>query len=303
MLRRKAPPLLGIKAWINTKPLKIEDLEGKVVVIDFWTYSCVNCLRSLVKLKKLWEAYKDKGLIILGVHTPEFKFESDEGNVEEACKRLGVEWPVALDADYQTWNAYQNHYWPHHFLVDTGGYIIWDHKGEGGEAELEEEIRKLLKVDSDPVVKVEAVVPEGPITPETYCGKKKNPGLGSVQACTKEGCDHADPEVHSPGVLYPLGSWVQEEEYLESKGGTLIIPYTAGEANLVFEGSGEIEVLLDGKAVPLDKRGKHVVEKGGKTVVVVDHPDMYNLVKGSVGTHELSLKIPKGMRAYAYTFA
>ncbi len=167
----KAPELVGITGWINSSPLTMEELKGKVVLVDFWTYSCINCLRTLPYLEKWYADYKDQGLVIIGVHTPEFEFEKDPQNVAAAAKRLGVEYPIALDNKYQTWQAFHNNYWPAHYLIDQEGNIPDGAFGEGGYAATENEIRKLFGLS--PIKIAEAPLLSMPLSPETYLGSAR----------------------------------------------------------------------------------------------------------------------------------
>ena len=139
-----APPIVGIDAWINSPPLQLADLKGKVVLIDFWTYSCINCIRTLPYIKDWYAKYHDKGLVIIGVHTPEFEFEKNLDNVKNAVKAFNILYPVALDSHYATWKSFQNQYWPAHFLIDKAGNIVYEHFGEGDYAITEHNIRYLL---------------------------------------------------------------------------------------------------------------------------------------------------------------
>jgi thiol-disulfide isomerase/thioredoxin len=145
--RSEAPNFVGIKAWLNSAPLNIADLRGKVVLVDFWTYGCYNCVNTLPHVTRLYDAYRDKGLVVVGVHTPEFPFEKSTGNVQAAIKRHGIRYPVAQDNEYATWNAYHNQYWPAQYVVDQSGKIVFAHAGEGQYEEIERMIRKLLDVN------------------------------------------------------------------------------------------------------------------------------------------------------------
>jgi thiol-disulfide isomerase/thioredoxin len=142
-----APNFVGIKSWLNSAPLNIADLRGKVVLIDFWTYGCYNCVNTLPHVTRLYDMYKDKGLIVVGVHTPEFPFEKSTGNVQAALKRHGIRYPVAQDNEYATWNAYGNQYWPAQYIVDQNGKIVFAHAGEGQYEEIERTVQKLLNTD------------------------------------------------------------------------------------------------------------------------------------------------------------
>ena len=140
----KAPDFAGISGYINTHPITLKDLKGKVVLVDFWTYSCINCIRTLPYLADWNAKYADKGLVIVGVHTPEFEFEKNIDNVKAAVQKFGIKYPVLQDNDKGTWNAYGNSYWPRKYLIDSDGYIRYDHIGEGGYAETEKIIQTLL---------------------------------------------------------------------------------------------------------------------------------------------------------------
>lgn len=144
----QAPEFKGINNWLNSAPLRLSDLRGKVVMVNFWTYGCYNCVNTLPHMTKLHAKYKDKGLVIVGVHTPEFPFEKSLSNVQAALKRHGIQYPVAQDNDSATWNAYRNTYWPAQYIVDQTGKIVYVHAGEGAYDEIDKTIEKLLKVSS-----------------------------------------------------------------------------------------------------------------------------------------------------------
>ena len=168
-----APALAGLGPWINSEPLTLAQLKGKVVLIDFWTYSCINCIRTLPYLLAWDKAYRDQGLVIIGVHTPEFEFEKNADNVRQAVARFGIHYPVALDSQYATWNNYNNSYWPAHYLIDKQGKVVYQHFGEGDDATTEHNIRVLLGLN--PMKKMVAAglneaTPNYEQTPETYLG-------------------------------------------------------------------------------------------------------------------------------------
>src|SRR5271167_2077766 len=142
-----APNFVGIKTWLNSAPLSIDDLRGKVVLVDFWTYGCYNCVNTLPYVTRLYRAYRDKGLVVIGVHTPEFPFERSTANVQTALKRYGITYPVAQDNDYATWKAYHNEYWPAQYIVDQDGKVVFEHAGEGQYEEIERTIQRLLNVN------------------------------------------------------------------------------------------------------------------------------------------------------------
>ncbi|WP_426410959.1 redoxin domain-containing protein [Bradyrhizobium ganzhouense] len=143
-----APDFTGISNWFNSKPLTIADLRGKVVLVDFWTYGCVNCVNTLPHVTDLYAKYKDKGLVVVGVHTPEFPFERSASNVQAALKRHGITYPVAQDNDSKTWNAYRNQYWPAQYIIDQSGKIVFQHEGEGRYDEIDRAVAKLLNASS-----------------------------------------------------------------------------------------------------------------------------------------------------------
>jgi thiol-disulfide isomerase/thioredoxin len=140
----QAPEIRDIAHWINSEPLTIESLRGKVILVDFWTYSCINCIRTQPYLNAWHEKYEKDGLVIIGIHAPEFAFEKVESNVREASKKAGIKYPVALDNDFATWNAYGNRYWPAKYLIDQNGIIVYKHFGEGNYTETELKIQELL---------------------------------------------------------------------------------------------------------------------------------------------------------------
>jgi thiol-disulfide isomerase/thioredoxin len=143
-----APDFVGINKWFNSAPLHMAELRGKVVLVDFWTYGCVNCVNTLPHVTALYEKYKDRGLVVVGVHTPEFPFERSASNVQTALKRHGITYPVAQDNDSKTWNAYRNQYWPAQYIVDQSGKIVFQHAGEGQYEEIERTVAKLLNAAS-----------------------------------------------------------------------------------------------------------------------------------------------------------
>lgn len=179
-----APPLAGLNSWINSTPLAIAQLKGKVVLIDFWTYSCINCIRTLPYLLAWDKTYRDQGLVIIGIHTPEFEFEKNSDNVNQAVLRFGIHYPVALDNHYATWNNYHNHYWPAHYLINKQGQVIYEHFGEGDYAGTEHNIRVLLGLDpmlNKTASSVKALNPNRNLTPETYLGYERAENFASAQ--------------------------------------------------------------------------------------------------------------------------
>ncbi len=286
----KAPELTGIVNWINSPPLSLMDLRGKVVLIDFWTYSCINCLRTLPYIKKWYEDYKDLGLVVIGVHTPEFEFEKNPKNVAEAVVRLGVHYPVAQDNDYKTWQAYHNNYWPAHYLIDKQGNLAMVHFGEGGYVETENAIRELLGL---PALKMaEPKQRFLPISPETYLGALRGdsytPGI-NLKVNQVARYDYHKPLAHDQVGL--RGLWKAEDQRITSEGDDSFLDYNflAQEVYLVMSGSSKvpIRVYLDDKPT---------------AEFTMDGDRKYDILKTTYGRHQLSLKIPKGVSAYAFTF-
>lgn len=293
MFEVKAPEFEGIVEWINSEPLSMGGLKGKIVLIDFWTYTCVNCLRTVPYLKKWHEKYSKKGLVIIGVHTPEFDFEKDSSNVRKAVVELGIEYQIAIDSDRKTWTAFNNQCWPAKFLIDRDGIIKFVHFGEGDYNQTEKRIQALLGIKN----KLEH---EEPLTyvfdqsPECYAGYEKNSGLGSGMACDKDGCNvYIDPEQHEIGVIYPHGQWNQEKEYLEllKAPGKIAYRLNAREANIVIEpvgSSSEADIYIDGK-----KTGK----------LKISSSKMYNILKDKrYNERELEIVFNGKVRVFAFTF-
>lgn len=278
----------------------MKDLRGKVVLLDFWTFSCVNCLRTLPHLKELHEKYKNHGFVLVGVHTPEFEFERDGDNVKRAVKKHDIPYPVALDSENSTWKAYGNRYWPRQALIDHRGRIAWEHTGEGGYHEMEEVIFKLLELKGEKVAKkdlaedtdIRGYLSSVGLSPEIYAGSSRNGGLGSSGVCGADGiCRYLDQtKEHSKDVLYPQGQWDQKNEFLihTGKEGTLTLRYQAREVHCVMEGKIEVEIFLDGK---LYKK------------IMVDGADMYTIVQTKdMDEHELKMVVKGQLKVYAFTF-
>ncbi|CDI03312.1 conserved membrane hypothetical protein [Candidatus Competibacter denitrificans Run_A_D11] len=222
-----APEISGISHWLNSAPLDKTALKGKVVLIDFWTYSCINCIRTLPYLKAWYEKYKDQGLVIIGVHAPEFAFEAKIENVEKAIQKFGITYPVAMDNDFSTWKNYKNRYWPAHYLIDRTGQVVYSHFGEGQYELTEANIRQLLGLKEKPQVDVdkEARVAASQ-TPETYLGTDRS-----------EHESTADKEALPLHFWALQGKWLRTGEYIQSqaKNAALTLHYRAKKVFLVME--------------------------------------------------------------------
>jgi thiol-disulfide isomerase/thioredoxin len=304
-----APPIQA-KGWLNSPLLAPGDLAGKVVVYDFWTYSCVNCVRTLPYVRSWYERYRQDGLIVIGVHSPEFDFEKVHGNVARAVHDLGVTWPVAFDDDMTVWNAFNNQYWPAKYITDRQGRIRYFHPGEGGYAETEDVIRTLLGL---PASAARAAAPHAaasgglqPITGETYLGLEQGTTGAKVGPAT-----YADPGTPPPDTARLAGAWAASGQYVSATraGAAIVLRYRAREVNLVMSpaaaGPVDVLVLLDGKPLPPAYRTAQTkVDSAGRTFVVVSAADMYRLVLGpAVDQHVLRLEAQApGLEAFAFTF-
>ncbi len=284
----KAPELTGIVGWINSPPLTLSQLKGKVVLIDFWTYSCINCLRTLPYLKNWYYDYKSYGFVIIGVHTPEFEFEKDYNNVKQAAERLGIKYPIALDNHYATWNAYHNHYWPAHFLIDQEGIIRMVHFGEGAYVETENGIRALLGLN--PLEMQEPKQTTRLISPETYLGLSRGRSY-QMSVTANQTVDYQYTAPLRNDLIGLRGPWRAEEEYILAEGDNSYLDcnFLATRVHLVLAGSSlaPLEVILDG-------------EFHGK--IEIDGDRKYDIVTTSYKRHLLSIKVPPGIKAYAFTF-
>ena len=334
-----APELVGTQEWLNSQPLKIEDLRGKIVLIDFWTYTCVNCIRTLPYLKVWHSKYADDGLVIIGVHTPEFQFEYEIENVRQAVADYSVGWPVVQDNDYATWDAFNNRYWPAKYLIDQHGVIRYQHYGEGAYAETEVMIRALLEEtgvnlsaitplaapnqDLDPAFK-NSIGAE--ITSELYGGYERSCGLysfyanstiGSSDYCKQKNqvFDYTDDGDNRPHRLYLHGPWRAGSESLRHARETtnyedyMRLRFSAKSVNIVLtperEETFRVLVKLDGEYMNEFNKGEDVViEDDGKSYLVVDKPRLYAVVEAPVyGSYELELSSNSSDFAlFAFTF-
>lgn len=313
-----APEIIGIQSWLNSEPLTLAGLRGKVVLVDFWTYTCINCLRTIPHLNGWYQRYRDDGLVVIGVHSPEFAFERDPERVERETRRLGIVYPVAVDSDKKTWGAYRNQYWPHKYLIDRGGNIRFTQIGEGGYVETEAHIRELLAEDGrtiDPltaVVDPEPVEPKAIATPEIYFGSHFGQFLGNPLGIRGMGNGvYAEPERIEPNLFYLVGTWTIGEESVAAAGADehrIHLKYTAKAVNLVAAAPGrevEVEVLLDGRPLAPDEVGADVTRDGARALVRVSEARMYRLInrRAGYGTHTVTLVFDRpGLEAYTFTF-
>ena len=317
---KPAPELSNLRGWINTSPLTMEGLKGKVVLLDFWTYSCVNCVRSLPHMKLLHKEYAGDAFVLIGVHTPEFEFEKPPENVASAVKRFGIGYPVAIDSENTTWKLYGNQYWPRQTVVDSKGTVRWEHAGEGDYDKMEDRIRDLLKelgkqAESKGNTRtntIERFAFSSKTTPEIYTGASRSQGFGNGQVCVPGSCTrYIDPREHSRDIPYLNGDWTQYPEYVTHvtpESGYILLKYGARNANAVLGVSDmktvRVDVQLDGK--PIDKRqaGADVQWDSNGSYLVVTENRLYDIVRSKTfETHELKLLTSgEDLRIYTYTF-
>lgn len=305
-----APEFAGLEDWINSKPLTKESLKGKVVMIDFWTYSCINCIRTQPYLKGWDDLYRDSGLVIIGMHAPEFSFEKIPANVEKAVKNAGLKYPIALDNDFATWAAYENQYWPAHYLIDAEGKVRRVHAGEGEYRETEDAIRALLKesganIPSERFVKSEATNKTSTEqTPETYLGSRRaNNYVGSQPLIS--GTHLFTPATKLGDDKWTLsGEWaVGGESIVAGTDAVLRFKFTAKDVYLVTSQgtNGSIAVSLNEEPVSMTSNAGEDIR--GSTVDITD-PKLYRIIASNsiISEGMLELRVPKGIGLNAFTF-
>lgn len=315
------------QTWINSGPLSLKTLRGQVVLVDFWDYTCVNCIRTLPYLREWHKRYSAKGLTIVGIHAPEFYFASVPELVQIAAREFGLEYPILLDNDYQAWQAFANRYWPAKYLVGTEGYIRYFHPGEGNYGETETAIQMLLR-ERDPRVQLPPVMePLRPLdapgaiqacqrpTPELYLGSKRgrisNPG-GMQEDGEAHEYRFAGPQPPTEDEAEFDGAWIVREDSSQAAGDVsrLRFRYSAAEVNVVLASSAECPVARldleeDGRPLAADARGEDVrVDAQGKTYVEVSRPRMYSLVRRDrYVSRVLTLSTrSRGLEVFAFTF-
>jgi cytochrome c biogenesis protein CcdA/thiol-disulfide isomerase/thioredoxin len=274
--------------WFNSPPLTIASLRGKVVLVDFWTYSCINCLRTLPHLKAWYAAYHKDGLVIVGVHTPEFAFEHVSSNVSAAVKRLGITYPVVQDNRYRTWNAYSNEYWPAEYLIDRTGQVRHVHFGEGSYNEAENAIRTLLGLSGSARRSTDSL-PTGFITPESYLGSNRLARYVGSPIIQGRLASYRLPRTLPPNDIAYGGRWrVEGERIVAGPLARLQLHFHARDVYLVLGGRGHVDVSIAGKpAAP----------------VTVDAYRLYTLHSSkTISDALLDLRFTPGVQAYAFTF-
>lgn len=301
--RPAAPNFTGIDAWINSPPLSLHQLRGRVVLVDFWTFSCVNCVRTIPHLHALAAAYDAAGLVIVGVHSPEFDFEKPVNNVRAAVQRLGVTWPVAVDSSMATWNAYDNNYWPAEYLIDRQGRIAYTNFGEGSYQETGAAVASLLGVRTASPPAATAVPSD--ITAELYAGSERG-SLADGETYGSAGQPTTYPDrgpPHARDAIQVTGTWTDHGQYLSAASpGHVRLEFHA-DAVYVVAGSGggplAAGVSLDGRPVPGATAGSALSD----SAFAVSTHDLYPLLAGvSPGYHLIDLAVPAGFQLYTFTF-
>jgi cytochrome c biogenesis protein CcdA/thiol-disulfide isomerase/thioredoxin len=313
------PSLSGAQDWLNSKPLTLDELKGKVVLVDFWTYSCINCLRSIPYVRAWAEKYRDHGLVVIGVHAPEFAFERNIENVKNAVTTLKIGYPVAIDNDYKIWRAFENEYWPAHYFIDAKGKVRHHHFGEGEYAESERIIQKLLADAGDQPVPADVVAVNASgaeaasakadvESPETYIGYNRidhfvSPG-GVVQD-TGHVYAAGSPQLNEWSLA---GNWTigNERALLNEKDGSIVYRFHARDLHLVLGPAADgnpvrFKVTIDGKP----PGASHGVDVDSEGQGVVTAQRLYQLVRdpGPVVDHSFEIRfLDSGVQAYAFTF-
>jgi thiol-disulfide isomerase/thioredoxin len=316
-------PEIG-RVWLNSPPLSFRQLRGRAVLVDFWDYTCLNCIRTLPYVKAWHERYKDVGLTVIGVHTPEFTFAQYESNVERGVREFGLSYPIVIDSNYEIWKAFANRGWPSKYLLDKEGYLRYAHVGEGAYQECEEVIQELLR-EIDPDVLLPGLLTpiraeDGlnaicfPATPELYLGHRRG-RLGNAGGFKEDQvADYEFAGELGENSFYANGQWASTAEYFESAGEGahhLSIRYSASAVNLVMASprGPACEVIIRQDGEPLTRQQAtadtqfHTISGTEESLVLVQQPRMYFLVDNhEYGEHMLELICPAGLAAFAFTF-
>ncbi|KEQ57080.1 Thiol-disulfide oxidoreductase ResA protein [Marine Group I thaumarchaeote SCGC AAA799-E16] len=313
---KKAPDLVGIAHYLNTTPEELaQEMEGKVILYDIWTYSCINCIRTLPYITAWDDKYSDQGLLIIGIHSPEFEFEKVPENVKMSIEKHGINYPVVMDNEMETWKAFENRYWPRKYIADHEGYIRYDHIGEGGYQETEKVIQQLIKERSDALgiqmasasslVDIEEFEHTLFRTPELYFGyyfAQNRNQLGSEEGFQPEKTvvykESDKIELHK---FYPIGTWKNHEDSMEliSETGEIKLLYNAKEVNIVTANNAELEMYLDGEPLPEQYSGSDITSEN---TLSVSEPGLYNIITSEESaSHVLEIKV-KGMGFQIFTF-
>ena len=317
-------PEIG-RVWLNSTPLSFRQLRGRVVLVDFWDYTCVNCIRTLPYVQAWHERYRDKGLTVIGVHTPEFTLAQYESNVERGIREFGLTYPIVIDSNREIWKSFANRYWPTKYLLDKDGYLRYGHFGEGGYGDCEQVIQELLR-EIDPAIDLPLIMDPvreedqmGAVcyraTAELYLGHARG-RIGNEGGFKQDQiADYAFDGPLEENVFYANGRWASTAEYFEAAEAgphSLRLKYEAAAVNLVMgcphASSAEVVILEDGKPLiqkqaTRDTRFRTGAKGGQESYLLIDSPRMYSLVDNhDFGSHELALHSSIGVAAFAFTF-
>ncbi|MFA5136192.1 MAG: cytochrome c biogenesis protein DipZ [Patescibacteria group bacterium] len=303
-MNQLAPEIIPGGEWLNTKPLTLAELKGKVILIDFWTYTCINCQRTFPYLKQWWKKYQDKGLVIIGVHSPEFEFEKDKNNLKQAIKDFDLTYPVVQDNDFSTWQAFENRYWPAKYIIDKDGFIRYTHFGEGEYDKTEAVIQELLKETGVSTLSP----PQNPKiqtfgrTPETYLGYGRLDRFSSPEQIKRNiSSTYTSPPLLPANSFAFKGRWTIMEEYaVPENGSELLFNFEAKEVFLVMRITGKPSKI----AVYLDNKIQYFGEDNKNGSVTVDTDKLYKLIKlPTPGKHILRLEFnDANVQLFAFTF-
>ena len=309
-----AADFTGIDNWLNSKPLTMAGLRGKVVLVDFWTYSCVNCIRTLPYVESWYQKYAAQGLVIVGVHTPEFAFEHDSGNVAAAISRFGITYPVAQDNEYATWNAYTNEYWPADYLIDSTGHLRNAHYGEGDYVQTEDSIRALLAAAGTPTGALPAAATSAPTppitdtqTPETYVGTARQGQFSSPEAPRSGSQSYTLPGSLAKDSFAVRGTWDFQDEYAQATaaGDQLELSFYARDVYLVLAADSPVPAVVGvtglAPGAATIQANEDVAADGSLTVGPARLYHLVHLSAAARGTVTITFN-SKGTRAYAFTF-
>jgi thiol-disulfide isomerase/thioredoxin len=316
---KKAPDLVGIAHHLNTTPEVLEgEIEGKVILYDIWTYSCINCIRTLPYITAWDDKYADQGLLIIGIHSPEFEFEKDVENVKMAISKHGINYPVVMDNDMETWKAFENNYWPRKYIADHEGYIRYDHIGEGDYQNTEKVIQQLLEERAastgiqmqanESLVDINEFEHSLFRTPELYFGynfAQNRNQLGSNEGFQPgKTVTYSEPENIDLHKFYMTGDWKNYGDSMElaSDTGSIKLLYNAKEVNIVTDNNAELEILLDGNPLPSEYFGTDITEGSG--MLQVSEAGLYNIVNSeSSSSHVMEINVSgEGFQIFTFTF-
>ena len=331
-----------ISHWINTTPLTLSSLKGKVILIDFWTYTCINCIRTLNYLKDWHSKYNDSGLVIIGIHTPEFEFEKNIINVKTFVEENQIKYAVGLDNEYSTWRSFNNRYWPAKYLIDQTGEIKYQHFGEGNYNQTEQKIRELLSVSEKNISNIQpGNYPINPVdhrafsnnylktlTRELYAGYVRNyslarqgrtpPYISNSEYYSQKDTviDFKDPGNHLNQFMYIHGNWLNEPQNITKANDSqsidesyISIPFFARSVNMVSKALSNkeavvIEIMLNNKYLTESEAGKDIkFSENGTSYIVVDQPNLYNLISlPEMQSGELQITSKQKFSVFAFTF-